>query len=226
MPTPTLFVAVVRSRSGSHWVCGGCDVCPSPCHCPANGRCRPGRCSPPTRRRVHSPAARGAAASHRCPSCRWCASASPVDPSRALLVRPVAGSIHVTFRPVVAPTVQSVTPSTSTPTAAKFAACCRSNRPLTRRRRVRYLRCPVENLPRSPNCSCSCRRPARTHRGPAGRDARRLHLLHARDIAGQHGATGRAERTALWQDSSLFQDSFFAARHAHRRFRARASSAR
>jgi hypothetical protein len=37
------------------------------------------------------------------------------------------------------------------------------------------------------------------------------HTLHqARDTLASTVATRRAERTALWQDSSLFQDSFFA----------------
>ena len=79
--------------------------------------------------------------------------------------------------------------------------------------RVRYLRCPIDNMPSIaelqllvPQVSAANRAPqaAPTPAVPA-RD-----LSQARDSLSNAVASRRAERTALWQDSSVFQDSFFA----------------
>jgi hypothetical protein len=73
--------------------------------------------------------------------------------------------------------------------------------------RVRYLRCPVDHLPSVPELQLLV---------PNGNSARApqpapAHSVHqARDTLTNTVASRRAERTALWQDSSLFQDSFFA----------------
>jgi hypothetical protein len=74
--------------------------------------------------------------------------------------------------------------------------------------RVRYLRCPVDNLPSVaelqllvPTGGAAARMPQPP--SPSGLD-------EARDSLASTVAHRRAQRTALWQDSSLFQDSFFA----------------
>lgn len=74
--------------------------------------------------------------------------------------------------------------------------------------RVRYLRCPVDQLPSVaelqllvPNSAAS--RGPQPAPGPAA-------VHQARDSLSSAVATRRAERTALWQDSTVFQDSFFA----------------
>lgn len=76
--------------------------------------------------------------------------------------------------------------------------------------RVRYLRCPVDSLPSVaelqllvPSSSSSARSPQ-----PAAMPLRDLD--EARDSLATTVASRRAERSALWQDSTLFQDSFFA----------------
>ena len=73
--------------------------------------------------------------------------------------------------------------------------------------RVRYLRCPVDNLPSVaelqllvPSGNAAARAPQPASSG----------LDVARDSLASTVASRRAQRTALWQDSSLFQDSFFA----------------
>ena len=79
--------------------------------------------------------------------------------------------------------------------------------------RVRYLRCPVDNLPSVaelqllvPQGGAAARAPQ-----PAPAPSPPAHDLNqARDSLSSVVASRRAERTALWQDSSLFQDSFFA----------------
>ncbi len=75
--------------------------------------------------------------------------------------------------------------------------------------RIRYLRCPVDNLPTAaelqllvPSSTAAARGP-QTPAGPRG-------LYEARDSLASTVAHRRAQRTALWQDSSVFQDSFFA----------------
>jgi len=76
--------------------------------------------------------------------------------------------------------------------------------------RVRYLRCPVDNLPTVAELQLlvpSSATPARAPQ-PLAVPPRDLHA--ARHNLASTVATRRAERSALWQDSTLFQDSFFA----------------
>jgi uncharacterized protein DUF2726 len=72
--------------------------------------------------------------------------------------------------------------------------------------RVRYLRCPVDHLPSVAELQLLVPSSAAPARGP--QPAPNLH--QARDNLSSTVATRRAERTALWQDSTVFQDSFFA----------------
>jgi hypothetical protein len=76
--------------------------------------------------------------------------------------------------------------------------------------RVRYLRCPVDQLPSVAELQLLVPQPGATARGPQAMPppARSMHKV--RDTLSSTVANRRAERTALWQDSSLFQDSFFA----------------
>jgi hypothetical protein len=73
--------------------------------------------------------------------------------------------------------------------------------------RVRYLRCPVDHLPSVPELQLLVPHNTAT-RAPQPAPAHAVH--HARDTLASTVANRRAERTALWQDSSFFQDSFFA----------------
>jgi hypothetical protein len=75
--------------------------------------------------------------------------------------------------------------------------------------RVRYLRCPVDNLPSAGELQLlvpSATAASRGVQSPAAASG----LDEARDSLASTVASRRAQRTALWQDSSLFQDSFFA----------------
>jgi hypothetical protein len=75
--------------------------------------------------------------------------------------------------------------------------------------RVRYLRCPVDHLPSVAELQLLVPHAGASARGPqASPPPATLH--QARDTLSSTVANRRAERTALWQDSSLFQDSFFA----------------
>ena len=74
--------------------------------------------------------------------------------------------------------------------------------------RVRYLRCPVDNLPSVAELQLLVPQSGLASRGPMQAPAHPLH--QARDTLSNTVAHRRAERTALWQDSGMFQDSFFA----------------
>lgn len=77
--------------------------------------------------------------------------------------------------------------------------------------RVRYLRCPAEQLPTVAELQLLVPQPNGAARGPQAAPATPPHRLHeARTNLASAVAHRRAERTALWQDSTLFQDSFFA----------------
>jgi hypothetical protein len=72
--------------------------------------------------------------------------------------------------------------------------------------RVRYLRCPVDHLPSVAELQLLVPQSAASSRGPQPAPSR----PRSRDDAVREGSSRRRERNALWQDSSFFQDSFFA----------------
>ena len=74
--------------------------------------------------------------------------------------------------------------------------------------RVRYLRCPVDQLPSVAELQLLVPSSSAQARGPQPASAPSLH--QARDALSHTVASRRAARTALWQDSTVFQDSFFA----------------
>ena len=76
--------------------------------------------------------------------------------------------------------------------------------------RVRYLRCPVDHLPTVAEIQLLVPSSSAPARGPQPAPAVPANLHQARDTLANTVATRRAERTALWQDSTVFQDSFFA----------------
>jgi hypothetical protein len=73
--------------------------------------------------------------------------------------------------------------------------------------RIRYLRCPVDHLPSVPELQLLVPQSG-TARGPQPAPAPAVH--QTRDTLATMAARRRAQRSALWQDSSFFQDSFFA----------------
>lgn len=76
--------------------------------------------------------------------------------------------------------------------------------------RVRYLRCPVDQLPSVAELQLLVPSASAPARGPQPASAPPPNLHQARDSLSSAVASRRAERTALWQDSTVFQDSFFA----------------
>ena len=76
--------------------------------------------------------------------------------------------------------------------------------------RVRYMRCPLEHLPSVAELQLLVPQGGGTVRGPLSSGHPTHRLSNASASLSSAVANRRAERTALWQDSSLFQDSFFA----------------
>jgi hypothetical protein len=76
--------------------------------------------------------------------------------------------------------------------------------------RVRYLRCPPDRLPTLAELQLLVPQHSNAARGPQAAPAPSHTLHEARDSLSSTVANRRAERTALWQDSTFFQDSFFA----------------
>ena len=75
--------------------------------------------------------------------------------------------------------------------------------------RVRYLRCPVDNLPSIAELQLLVPQGASASRGPQPAPSRPS--VRADDLApAAVTPLRRRERATLWQDSSFFQDSFFA----------------
>jgi hypothetical protein len=75
--------------------------------------------------------------------------------------------------------------------------------------RIRHLRCPAEHLPSIPELQLLVPHSG-TVRGPQPATSRAMPHRTPRDPLANAAPSRRPERTALWQDSSFFQDSFFA----------------
>jgi hypothetical protein len=77
--------------------------------------------------------------------------------------------------------------------------------------RVSHLRCPGDRLPSVAEVQLLVPQSGAVPRGPqpAPAPAASPTLHQARDTLSNTVANRRAERTALWQDSTFFQDSFF-----------------
>jgi hypothetical protein len=76
--------------------------------------------------------------------------------------------------------------------------------------RVRYLRCPVDQLPSVAELQLLVPSASAPARGPQPSPVSAPSMRQARNSLSNAVASRRAERTALWQDSTVFQDSFFA----------------
>lgn len=74
--------------------------------------------------------------------------------------------------------------------------------------RVRYLRCPVDNPPTVAELQLLVPQSGLAARGPLAAAPRPIGEV--RDALTSTVASRRAQRSALWQDSTNFQDSFFA----------------
>ncbi len=138
------------------------------------------------------------------PLVRFC---QPSDPNEVRYWYELLGSIHVTFaicsangRVLAAIDLDTDRGNSRRITQIKqsvLGAC-----------RVRYLRCPVDNLPSIAELQLLVPQAAAASRGPQPAPSRPQ--PQADGAAEANPARRRPERATLWQDSSFFQDSFFA----------------
>jgi hypothetical protein len=133
----------------------------------------------------------------------------PVDPGRVRYWYDLLGSIHVTFAICSANgrVLAAVDLDTDRGNSRRVLQIKQS---VLGACRVRYLRCPVDHLPSVAELQLLVPQSGGTSRGPQAVPPPAHSLDQARDTLASTVATRRAERTALWQDSTLFQDSFFA----------------
>jgi Protein of unknown function (DUF2726) len=135
------------------------------------------------------------------PLVRFC---QPNDPQQVRYWYELLGSIHVTFavcsangRVLAAIDLENDRANSRRVLQIKqsvLGAC-----------RVRYMRCPVDQLPSIPELQLLVPHAVAASRGPQPAPT----VSQARDHLATTVASRRRERTALWQDSGLFQDSFF-----------------
>jgi len=138
------------------------------------------------------------------PLVRFC---QPTEPSEVRFWYDLLGAIHVTFavcsangRVLAAIDLDTDRGSSRRAMQIKqsvLGAC-----------RVRYLRCPVDNLPSVAELQLLVPQSGLASRGPM--QAPIQTTRQPRAALSSPAPSRRTERTALWQDSSMFQDSFFA----------------
>jgi hypothetical protein len=135
------------------------------------------------------------------PLVRFC---QPTDPEQVRFWYELLGGIHVTFaicsangRVLAAIDLENDRGNSRRTLQIKqsvLAAC-----------RVRYLRCPVDHLPSIPELQLLVPQSGATARGPQPAPT----SVQPGEAAVTANAGRRRARTALWQDSGFFQDSFF-----------------
>lgn len=132
------------------------------------------------------------------PLVRFC---QPSDPNEVRYWYELLGSIHVTFAICSANgrVLAAIDLDTDRGNSRRVLQIKQS---VLGACRVRYLRCPVDNLPSIAELQLLVPQAAGASRGPQP--------APSRPGAAVAVSPRRRERATLWQDSSFFQDSFFA----------------
>ncbi len=138
------------------------------------------------------------------PLVRFC---QPTDPSEVRYWYDLLGSNHVTFAVCSANgrVLAAIDLDTERGHSARLQQIKQS---VLSACRVRYMRCPTNHLPSVAELQLLVPHSGAASRAPQPVPAPTLN--QARSSLSSTVAHRRAERTALWQDSTLFQDSFFA----------------
>jgi len=136
------------------------------------------------------------------PLVRFC---QPSDPNEVRYWYELLGSIHVTFAICSANgrVLAAIDLDTDRGNSRRVLQIKQS---VLGACRVRYLRCPVDNLPSLAELQLLVPQAASASRGPQPAPSRPT--PRAEPLAAP--PSRRRERATLWQDSSFFQDSFFA----------------
>ncbi len=136
------------------------------------------------------------------PLVRFC---QPSDPNEVRFWYELLGSIHVTFAICSANgrVLAAIDLDTDRGNSRRVLQIKQS---VLGACRVRYLRCPVDNLPSIAELQLLVPQSAGSSRGPQPAPSRPAPPRPEGAIV----SARRRERATLWQDSSFFQDSFFA----------------
>jgi Protein of unknown function (DUF2726) len=140
------------------------------------------------------------------PLVRFC---QPSNPTETRFWFELLGSIHVTFAVCSANGRVLAAVDLDTERGISRRAQLIKHSVLTACR-VRYMRCPLEHLPSVAELQLLVPQGSGVARGPLPNGLPTHRPSSASLGLGGSASNRRAERTALWQDSSLFQDSFFA----------------
>ena len=140
------------------------------------------------------------------PLVRFC---QPSNPAETKFWFDLLGSIHVTFSVCSANGRVLAAVDLDTERGISRRAQLIKHSVLTACR-VRYMRCPLEHLPSVAELQLLVPQGGGAVRGPLPNGPSTHRLTSASVNLTSAVASRRAECTALWQDSSLFQDSFFA----------------
>lgn len=138
------------------------------------------------------------------PLVRFC---QPDEPERVRYWYDLLGGIHVAFAICGANgRVLAAIDLTQDARSASPARITQIKQAVLSACRVRYLRCPVDHLPSIPELQMLVPQNAATVRAPQAPPS----FQQAGVTLATAVASRRRERSALWQDSGVFNDSFFA----------------
>ena len=129
----------------------------------------------------------------------------PTDPQQVRYWYELLGAIHVTF--AICSANGRVLAAIDLDTDRGSRRVLQIKQSVLGACRVRYLRCPVDHLPSIPELQLLVPHSTAAARGPQPAPS----IDTARDSLTSAVASRRRERSALWQDSGFFQDSFFGA---------------
>ena len=138
------------------------------------------------------------------PLVRFC---QPTDPSEVRYWFDLLGTSHVTFA-VCSANGRVLAAIDLDTDRGKSRRVLQIKQSVLSACRVRYLRCPVDQLPSVAELQLLVPSSSAQARGPQPAPAPAPNLNPSRSSSAV--ASRRTERTALWQDSTVFQDSFFA----------------
>ncbi|MFZ2652738.1 MAG: DUF2726 domain-containing protein [Burkholderiaceae bacterium] len=140
------------------------------------------------------------------PLVRFC---QPGDPAETRFWFDLLGAIHVTFV-VCSPNGRVLAAVDLDTERGVSRRAQRIKHSVLTACRVRYMRCPLEHLPSVAEIQLLVPQSGSAIRGPLSNGQGAHRFSNASANLSNTVAHRRAERSALWQDSSLFQDSFFA----------------
>jgi hypothetical protein len=135
------------------------------------------------------------------PMVRFC---QPTDPQEVRYWYTMLGAIHVTFA-ICSPNGRVLAAIDLDHDRAASRRSLQIKQSVLGACRVRYLRCPVDQLPTTAELQLLVPQTGAATRGPQPAPS----ATQGRDALSPTAASRRRDRATLWQDSGFMQDSFF-----------------